>query len=309
MSWHYLQEQEAAFSLADYLAGVQSPLAKSTPTPEPSSSTTRNSETSPHSPSGTTSAPSTAHPSEATSTSSQAASPVRTSQPQAKEPASPAPAQASGLKCTESFAKYNPDTHTWKTPQCSLLADLDEYSETWPKSGIMLHGACWELPTAAPPTAATESGFLQFGTPTATMRPRSKRFREGNKLPNPAEVAEMELRKQIYPTPQASDWKRSKYTPESLLARMETHQIGLPEEVFNRIYFPTPTCQDAKNNGAQSQQERNTKPLNAIVGGALNPTWVEWLMGWPLGWTDLKHLATARFRSWLQQHSESLNKD
>jgi len=22
--------------------------------------------------------------------------------------------------------------------------------------------------------------------------------------------------------------------------------------------------------------------------GALNPTWVEWLMGFPLGWTDLK---------------------
>lgn len=141
------------------------------------------------------------------------------------------------------------------------------------------------------------------------MRPRSKRFREGNKLPNPAEVAQMELRKQIYPTPQASDWKRSKYTPESLMVRLEKHQIGLPEEVFNRIYFPTPTCQDAKNNGAQSQQERNTKPLNAIVGGALNPVWVEWLMGWPLGWTDLKHLATARFRSWLQQHSKSLNKD
>lgn len=22
-------------------------------------------------------------------------------------------------------------------------------------------------------------------------------------------------------------------------------------------------------------------------GGQLNPTWVEWLMGFPLGWTDL----------------------
>ena len=27
-------------------------------------------------------------------------------------------------------------------------------------------------------------------------------------------------------------------------------------------------------------------------GGSLNPTWVEWLMGWPLGWTDLKPLET-----------------
>jgi len=24
-----------------------------------------------------------------------------------------------------------------------------------------------------------------------------------------------------------------------------------------------------------------------VVSGSLNPTWVEWLMGYPLGWTDL----------------------
>ena len=52
--------------------------------------------------------------------------------------------------------------------------------------------------------------------------------------------------------------------------------------------WPTPTTQDAKNNGGASQHRRNTKPLNAEVGGSLNPTWVEWLMGYPEGWTDLK---------------------
>ena len=30
-------------------------------------------------------------------------------------------------------------------------------------------------------------------------------------------------------------------------------------------------------------------------GGKLNPMWVEWLMGWPLGWTDLKPLETDKF--------------
>jgi len=38
------------------------------------------------------------------------------------------------------------------------------------------------------------------------------------------------------------------------------------------------------------------------IGGQLNPTWVEWLMGWPLGWTDLKPLETDRFRQWLRSH-------
>ena len=289
MSWHYLQEQAAAFSLADYLAGLRSARAKSSPTPEPSYSTTRNSEISPTSPSGTTSAPLTENHSEATSTSLQEASPVRTSRQLEKVPASQAPAPAYGLKCTESFAKYDPATHSWKTPQCSLLADLDEYSETWPKSGIMLHGACWELPTAAHPTAGIESGFLHM-MPLPTARTGW----------SPGET---------WPTPQATDYKRTNDSLQTCLNRQfNGHQIGLPETVRIRM-LPTPTCQDASNNGGKAQTERNTPPLNAVVGGALNPVWVEWLMGWPLGWTDLKHSATARFRSWQRQHSRYLNID
>jgi hypothetical protein len=61
-------------------------------------------------------------------------------------------------------------------------------------------------------------------------------------------------------------------------------------------FWPTPTTQDASNNGPPSQMRRNTKPLNAEVGGALNPTWVEWLMGFPLGWTDCGDSATRSSR-------------
>ena len=60
------------------------------------------------------------------------------------------------------------------------------------------------------------------------------------------------------------------------------------ESIVARSLWPTPTTQDAKNNGGPSQHNRNTKPLNAEVGGSLNPEWVEWLMGYPEGWTDLK---------------------
>lgn len=306
MSWHYLQAQAAAFSLADYLAGVQSPPAKSSPTPEPSCSTTRNSEISPTSPSGTTSAPLTESHSEGTSTSLQEASPVRTSRQLGKVPASQAPAPAYGLKCTESFAKYTPATHSWKTPQCSLLEDLDEYSETWPKSGIMLHGACWELPTAAPPTAGTESGFLHMmPTPTACNAPNKGSNTHGPK--SLLEVARTDWNpEETWRTPQASDWKHTGYSEEALARRRaKGRQLSLAASIM----YPTPTCQDASNNGGKAQTERNTPPLNAVVGGALNPVWVEWLMGWPLGWTDLKHSATARFRSWRRQHSKSLNTD
>lgn len=35
-----------------------------------------------------------------------------------------------------------------------------------------------------------------------------------------------------------------------------------------------------------------------------NPDYVEWLMIWPSGWTDLKPLEMDRFREWQQQHSQ-----
>jgi len=39
-------------------------------------------------------------------------------------------------------------------------------------------------------------------------------------------------------------------------------------------------------------------------GGPLNPDWEEWLMGWPIGWTDLRPLETDKFRQWLQQFGD-----
>jgi hypothetical protein len=51
--------------------------------------------------------------------------------------------------------------------------------------------------------------------------------------------------------------------------------------------YPTPTVQDGENNGGPSQALRHIPPLNAVVQGVLNPSWVENLMGFPQGWTDV----------------------
>ena len=42
------------------------------------------------------------------------------------------------------------------------------------------------------------------------------------------------------------------------------------------------------------------EPFVAKKTGSLNPDWVEWLMGWPLGWTSLDPLPPERFDSWLR---------
>lgn len=60
--------------------------------------------------------------------------------------------------------------------------------------------------------------------------------------------------------------------------------------------FPTPQASDWPEAGAEEAKN----PM-----GQLNPYWVEWLMGWPIGWTDLRPSGMARCLSWLRQHGIS----
>ena len=77
-------------------------------------------------------------------------------------------------------------------------------------------------------------------------------------------------------------------------------------------FWPTPVASMSKGsspnslirkNGRDRAKDRLDHAVMASDGGHLNPTWVEWLMGWPIEWTDLKPLATDKFQEWQQQHS------
>ena len=76
-----------------------------------------------------------------------------------------------------------------------------------------------------------------------------------------------------------------------------------------RETFTTPTAHNAKQCNAASESQRNTPTLAAQVGGSLNPTWVECLMGWPLGWTDLRPLVTAKCPNALHSHGAPCQRD
>jgi len=67
-------------------------------------------------------------------------------------------------------------------------------------------------------------------------------------------------------------------------------------------YLHTPTTM--ANYTAKSMQKWPSCRAWVQVFGAVTPENSEWLMGWPLGWTDLKPLEMGRFQSWQQQHSE-----
>ena len=192
---------------------------------------------------------------------------ARTSAWPARAQALPASDPACGATWRGSLARFDPASRSWKTAQRSLLGDSEPSSVTWPRSGMTAAGQCWELPTSAQTISATASGLL--------------------------------------PTPLASNTKAH-----------HMRSNGRPA----RSYWPTPTTQDNaqvrgegaagmwRTPGASVVEPKSTvvkltgrKPsdpqvgLADQVGGSLNPTWVEWLMGWPLGWTDLKPSAMDKF--------------
>ena len=68
--------------------------------------------------------------------------------------------QECGQKWLASFVKYDPSMSLWKTHQCSLLGDLDKFSETWPQWGLMQGGECWELTLPDLTIGDNESGLL-----------------------------------------------------------------------------------------------------------------------------------------------------
>ena len=55
---------------------------------------------------------------------------------------------------------------------------------------------------------------------------------------------------------------------------------------------------------AESGEWGEHSPSVNQVGGPLNPMWVEWLMGWPVDWTDLNQLEMDKFQLWRLEHSE-----
>jgi len=103
----------------------------------------------------------------------------------------------------------------------------------------------------------------------------------------------------LWATPSATDGKRGGCITENMTGVSLTQMVNTP----NR--WPTPSANDWKGSSKDGQQRGQlVDPLMGVIqaGGQLNPTWVEWLMGWPLGWTDLKPLETDRCHCAQQKH-------
>lgn len=90
---------------------------------------------------------------------------AKTSVPQEVVPVLMEKGLACGLSLPESLAKLDHGGYWLKTPTTCEPKVLDEFSKTWPSSGMMLRGGCFPLKTVEPITNARECGLLP--TPTA----------------------------------------------------------------------------------------------------------------------------------------------
>ncbi len=248
---------------------------------------------------------------------------ARTSVALEREQESKANEAECGRSSQESLAKYNPSTSSWRTAQCSLLEDLEQCLETFPKWGSMRNGACYPQPMLAQTTGERESGFVPDGvnfhhTPNTTGMDGGSNSRKALKKRmekywlTPATV-------NIPIRSEESMQKRFEYRKKigrngvgagCLAEQVEWSGTGEPVGYVTREAWPTPTAHDAKDSGtAPSEGLRKSPCLAFKAGGKLNPTWVEWLMGWPLGWTDLKPSATDKSLCVPQQPLNYLERD
>jgi len=99
---------------------------------------------------------------------------VRTSASPEKAQVLPESVPASGANTPGSLAKYDRDTSSWKTSQLCLGGGLETFSGTWPRSGMMLSGTAFRLPTLVQDNFGTEFGL--WPTPNATASKGGRRL-------------------------------------------------------------------------------------------------------------------------------------
>lgn len=179
----------------------------------------------------------------------------------------------SGPTLRGSFARYDLDTSCWRTYQlCAALFEnsdpiLAEFLGTWPRAGTMCDGIVYQRRPLAPITRGTGYGSsVSWPTPTQADSRNTRN----------------------------STAKRNKAPPSGI------HTGDTLVDAVTK--WPTPTTKDNRPTSQGSREKYGAGPaLSEVAGGKLNPLWVEWLMGWPIGWTGLQPLGRARFRWWLRQ--------
>ena len=229
-------------------------------------------------------------------------SPARTLARPERARAWPASGRGYGARSPDLLASYDPASSSWKTSQLCLDGALATFSGTWPRSGMMRSGTAYQLPPLVPLTVETASGLWATptaspanGEPEAFLERKRRSVARGNRMGVSLTDLNMQVKaaaRGLWPTPRANDAKKGGDFDAT------NPRNGLPAAVK---MWPTPNCMDAmgprsKEALSRAKLKGGCSNLKDVVGGHMNPTWVEWLMGFPLGWTDCGGSATPSSR-------------
>ncbi len=202
------------------------------------------------------------------STWSTGASPARTSVRRALARAwMESEAGFSSSSCDLSM-KFDRLTSSWKT-SLGFASTPTEFSANWPRAGLMRGGYISRQTKWAHRTVANAGGAL-------------------------------------LPTPTASEAKGGGRNPDGRRGAKLSDLVGAKAHLW-----PTPVVGDSKSAGGRNKTAARTgrthpgTSLTDAAGGKLNPTWVEWLMGYPLEWTVCADWAMPLSRSKRAQRSKS----
>jgi hypothetical protein len=197
-----------------------------------------------------------------------------------------------GLQHGMSSAWLDPATAFLKTFQACLIADISEPSlTTWPKAGIVCGGEYYPQPSWE--LRINEIGSGLWPTPAAQE--------PGWKVGGKVEVVDKNGNPPTHPNQRWYDKNTGRIVQKGItqVAQM----------------LPTPTANEGKGAGRKryigSPHYRGAKTSEALRTCETdpiypNPSFMEWLMGWPIGWARLEPLETGRFRQWLEQHGSCL---
>lgn len=173
-----------------------------------------------------------------------------------------------------------------KTSQLSLFEGSPRSSVTLPKQGGLRNGVVYERQTLAHRISGTESSS-SLSTPRADVAWATPTGALGNKgMLSPAQAAKDAERRGVTNDlmTQVGSWP----TPTSVDAR-GSRRAGVTAR-------PSTTLTDA----AFSHRDPETVGRGRKLRPALNPLFVEWLMGWPSDWTSPEPTACGRaeMESW-----------
>jgi len=162
-----------------------------------------------------------------------------------------------GGNVSDSLASYDHESSCWRTSQLSLFGEEEKWLDRLPRLGMTQNGKLYQLGCSVRLIAETD-GFVSGMLPTPTQDQRPQRYKQGGR----------------------STW----------CAILE-----------NGVKLPTPTVNGAHNSPSHPSQWNRKSSLNVeaaklkgytkeTIGKdmCLNPQFVEWMMGFPIGWTDLE---------------------